>query len=140
MKAIFLSLVLMHSALVLRADPITNYFLAGEFLYSFGYLYHRDDPYPRLSFIVPVVDPDHIDAARKDVAFRPRLIPVANRDKLFFYLKVVPTADGLNRNYDVAGFPEWGWHATQMTSYGYGLTLTDREPQVEDLEWSLSQK
>ena len=136
MKAMFLSLVLMHSALALRADPITNYFLAGEFL-LFDSGVGPDPthyPTPKLSFVVPVVDPDHLDAARKDVALRTREIPVRGQNKIYFYLKVVPTADGLNRNYDVPGFPEWGWHATQMTQYGYGGVRLDPEPRVEDLE------
>ena len=38
---------------------------------------------------------------------------------------------------DGSGFPEWGWHATQMTRYGYGSVLTEPYPFVEELEGEL---
>ncbi len=140
MKAFILFLVLVDAALALRAGPTTNYFLVGEFLlFDSGIGTDgrdpRDYPKPKLSFIVPVVDLAHLDVARRDVAFRAREIPVQNRDRVYFVLKAVGTPDGLNRNYDVPGFPEWGWHATQMITNGFsGAGLIGTFPSVEHLE------
>lgn len=137
MKILVFLVVLLLSALALKAAPVTNYFLVGEFLHfdDGRGTDPRDYPAPKLSFVVPIVDPEHLIAVRKEVALRPRLIPVADREQLVFSLNVVPTPDGLNRNYDLAGFPEWGWHVTGLHDYAYGGGIaTQFFPSLRDLE------
>lgn len=138
MNAFVYVLIALHTAFALRGDSITNYFLVGDYLHfdsRRGYD-PRDYPVPQLSIIVPIVDPDHLRAVRAEVALKPRLIPVANRDQLVFTLDIIPTPDGLNRNYDLPGFPEWAWHVAGLHAYWYSGVLTGIYPSVWDLECS----
>ncbi len=137
MKSFVFPLIILNGALVLNADPITNYFLAGEFLhYDSGKGFDPNAyPAPKVSFIVPVVDPDHLRAVREEAALTRNVVPVYNREQLVFTIDVEPTPDGLNRNYYLPGFPEWGWHATRLNGYAYGGGMVGGfYPYVSDLE------
>jgi hypothetical protein len=111
-------LILLLGVRAKNAQSETIRFLVTEF----GEAVHHD------SYVLPLSDPDDIAHARRLIAEGPEIgAPLA-------VAKIAKGANGINRNYLVAGSPPWSWHVSAFEGFAdFTVEILDGWPTfVED--------
>lgn len=84
------------------------------------------------SYVLPLSREEDIQHARYLI----RQGPLAryHSDRPAAVATIAPGSNGINRNYLVAGFPEWSWHVTEFGGFGdaVGATIDGNPQNVED--------
>jgi hypothetical protein len=91
-----------------------------------GQVFHGD------SFVLPLIEADDIAHARDLIARGPE---VAERPIVFAH--IAAGSDGINRDLNQPGQPEWSWHVSQFDDFNdFGIELVDGNPTLveEDVQ------